>query len=269
MKLSALSWPEIRAAVQQSPHLVAIVPIAAIEQHGPHLAVSTDTDIVTAIAERVEAALPGEVLLCPVLAYGSSHHHLVFPGTLSLSPDTFARVIVDLVNSLLTGGLQRIVLLNGHGGNCTPTKQALSILSAHSRAEFEPYIALVNYWELAAGFFNGQLPLESAALSHACEYETSLMLHLHPEKVAMERVEKANKAVSPSYIGWENELPYRGVSVGWRVHYTTGNGSSGQPQSGSAVKGEHLLDGAVSETIAFLRDFAQWPFLTDLRPHSK
>src|SRR5688500_47793 len=112
MHLNEMTWPEVRAAAQQTPPVVAILPIAAIEQHGPHLAVSTDTAVVTAIAEQVEAALAQTVLLCPTLPFGSSHHHLAFPGTLSLSPELYVQVLVELVDSLLESGFRSIVLLN-------------------------------------------------------------------------------------------------------------------------------------------------------------
>src|SRR4051812_17830777 len=109
---------------------VVILPLGAMEQHGPHLAVSTDTDIVTMVAMAAEQRLPEKVVLCPTMSFGSSHHHLSFGGTMSLSPVIYTQVIVDLVSSLLKDGFRRIVLLNGHGGNITPVKQALSVLSA-------------------------------------------------------------------------------------------------------------------------------------------
>ena len=95
---------------------VVILPLGAIEQHGPHLAVSTDTDIVTMVAMAAEEELGDLVMLCPALSFGSSHHHLSFGATLSLSPALYTQVVVDLVGSLLQNGFRRIVLLNGHGG---------------------------------------------------------------------------------------------------------------------------------------------------------
>src|SRR6201996_145838 len=79
---------------------VVILPLGAIEQHGPHLAVSTDTDIVTMVALGAEEQLNEQIILCPTLSVGSSHHHLPFGGTLSLSPMLYTQVIVDLVSSL-------------------------------------------------------------------------------------------------------------------------------------------------------------------------
>src|ERR1035437_7426 len=109
---------------RQAKDKVVVLPLGAVEQHGPHLPVSTDTDIVRQVALQAEKQLSDDILLCPVLPFGSSHHHLSFGGTLSVSISTYTQLITELVESLLTGGFRRIVLLNGHGGNITPVKQA-------------------------------------------------------------------------------------------------------------------------------------------------
>src|SRR5690606_30371251 len=113
------------------------------------LAVSTDSAILTALAERVEKNLPREIVLCPTLCFGSSHHHLGFAGTMSLSPETYVQVLLDVTESLLSSGFRRIVLLNGHGGNIAPANHALGILSHRHDDELQPNIALATYWEMA------------------------------------------------------------------------------------------------------------------------
>ncbi|WP_266365785.1 creatininase family protein [Tellurirhabdus rosea] len=243
---------------------VVVLPLGAIEQHGPHLSVSTDTDIVTQLARAAEAALRDTVLLCPTLPFGSSHHHLAFGGTISLGPELYTAVITDLVASLVESGFQRIVLLNGHGGNITPVRQALAVLGNRFDRSHQPTIALATYWELAGKAFAGEAPMESPALSHACEYETSLMLHLFPEKVRMERVERARRPASNGYIGWEDDEPYRGVTVFKQTEFISGNGSSGEPQLGTADKGKHLFDKALSALVRFLEAFREWPLSQSL-----
>ncbi|MVM41256.1 creatininase family protein [Spirosoma sp. HMF3257] len=262
MKFTDLSYPQINSHTDK----VVMLPIAAIEQHGPHLSVSTDTDIVTQLALQAEKALPDTVLLCPTLPYGSSHHHLAFGGTMSLAPELYTQVIIDLVQSLVLSGHQRIVLLNGHGGNITPVKQALAVLSKRFDASHQPTIALATYWELAGSVFAGESPMESPALSHACEYETSLMLHLFPEKVWMDRVERAQRPDRNGYIGWEDDEPYRGVTVFKQTEFISGNGSSGEPQLGTPEKGKHLFDQAVMALVSFLESFKNWPLSSKLTP---
>lgn len=255
MLFANLNYPSIRALIED---VVVVLPLGATEQHGPHMAVSTDTDIVTHLAGAAEASLPERVLLCPALPFGASHHHLSFGGTISINPALYTQVIVDMVGSLLRNGFRRIVLLNGHGGNITPVKQALAILSADFDETSPANIALVTYWELAGKPFAGEAPMESPALSHACEYETSMMLHLFPEKVWMDKAARAQRPPSNGYIPWEDDEPYRGVTLFKQTSYISGNGSSGEPQKATAEKGVHLIGKATEALVAFLRAFGEW-----------
>jgi creatinine amidohydrolase len=262
MLFSNLTYGTINREVNDK---VIVLPIAAIEQHGPHLCVSTDTDIVTAVATAVEALLPDDVLLCPTLPFGSSHHHLSFGGTLSVSINTYTQLIVELVESMLQNGFRRIVLLNGHGGNITPVKQALAVLGNKYDSSISPNIALVTYWETAGNVFAGEAPMESPALSHACEYETSMMLHLYPGKVWMNLAERAKRPESNGFIPFEDDEAYRGVTLFKQTAFISSNGSSGEPQLGTAEKGKHLFDSAVKSVSEFLKSFKTWPFLPDLK----
>ncbi len=245
--------------------MVLVLPLGAIEQHGPHLAVSTDSDLVTQIALGAEKQLTDDILLCPTLFFGSSHHHLSFGGTISVSAATYTQLIVELTSSLLLNGHRRIVLLNGHGGNITPVRQALAVISAKFDESMNPNIALATYWELAGKFFSGAPPMESPALSHACEYETSLLLHLFPEKVFQDKIERAKRPASNSYIPWEDDEPYRGVTMVKKTQFISSNGSSGEPQLGSAEKGKHLYMHAVDALVAFIQSFKTWPFSENLK----
>jgi creatinine amidohydrolase len=257
MLFSDLSYPSIN----QQKDTVILLPLGAIEQHGPHMAVSTDTDIVTYIARQAEFALPEQVLLCPTLPFGSSDHHLSFGGTISIGAELYTKVIVDLVGSLLQNGFRKIVLLNGHGGNITPVKQALAVLSKDYDLTSQPNIALVTYWELGGKPFAGEAPMESPALSHACEYETSMMLHLFPEKVAMDKAQRALRPKSNGYIPWEDDEAYRGVALFKQTAFISSNGSSGEPQLATAEKGKHLIGNAVEALVKFLGEFREWELM--------
>ncbi len=243
---------------------IIVLPLGATEQHGPHLAVSTDTDIVGRIAQSAEQALPDTVLLCPTLAIGSSDHHLSFGGTISLSPALYTEMIIQMVQCFLGNGFRRIVLLNGHGGNITPVKQALSVLSNRFDEATQPNVVLATYWELAGKTFAGESPMESPALSHACEYETSLMLHLFPEKVWMDQVQRAGRPASNGYIPWEDDEPYKGVSMVKQTAFVSSNGSSGEPALATAAKGRHLFNSALVALVNFLKAFSSWPLLENI-----
>lgn len=248
----------------QADRKVVVLPLGAIEQHGPHLPVATDTFVVSQVAIEAEKQLTGDILLCPTLPFGSSHHHLSFGGTISISIATYTQVIIELVESLLEDGFRRIVLLNGHGGNITPVRQALAAVSNKYDKSLRPNIALATYWELAGKTFAGAPPMESPALSHACEYETSLLLHLFPKTVLKDKIQRAKRPGSNGYIPFEDDEPYRGVTMVKQTEFISGNGCSGEPQLASAEKGKHLFDHAVASLVEFINSFKSWPLLESL-----
>ncbi len=261
MQVKELTTNEIKLKAASS---VAVLPVGATEQHGPHLSVLTDTMIVTEIAQRVEKVLHDLVILYPTLQFGSSHHHLDFPGTMSLPAELYSRVIVELVTSLVTGGFRRIIILNGHGGNIVPVKQALAALSYNLDDKFHPNIALVTYWETAGKTFAGEPPMQSPSISHACEYETRMMLYLFPSSVKMEKVERAKRPPKNGYIGWEDDEVYKGVTMVKKTNYISSNGSSGEPQLADSKKGEHLINSAVKSILKFIDEFSKWKLMENL-----
>jgi creatinine amidohydrolase len=266
MICASMSYPGLNDYAKRN--CIALLPLGATEQHGLHLSVTTDTDIVTQLAIAAEKHLADMVVLFPSVPYGASHHHLSFGGTVSISPDVYTQVIADMVSSLMDSGFRKVVLLNGHGGNITPVKQALALLSKKYDSALHPNIALATYWELAGKYFSGTAPMQSPALSHACEYETSLMLHLFPEKVLMDKVQRAKRPLSNGYIPWEDDEAYRGVTMVKQTAFISSNGSSGEPQLATADKGKFLFDNALEALTKFLGSFNEWPLLENLQ-HEK
>jgi creatinine amidohydrolase len=169
-----------------------------------------------------------------------------------------------MVECILKLGARKIVLLNGHGGNITPVRQALGMLSHKYDESLKPNIALITYWEVAGKIFAGESPMESPALSHACEYETSLILHLFPEKVVKDKIERANRPPKNGYIPWEDDEQYKGVSMVKQTEFISSNGCSGEPQLGTAEKGKHLFDHAVNSVVEFITSFKTWPLMESL-----
>jgi creatinine amidohydrolase len=115
MLLQDLTWPEVTAL--DFDGLVVVFPAGSFEQHGPHLPFTTDTDIVTAIARRIEQAMPDRVLLLPTLWPGLSTHHMHFPGTMDVPQMVYIQLITELGKSMASMGAKRVFILNGHGGN--------------------------------------------------------------------------------------------------------------------------------------------------------
>ncbi|MEI6337012.1 MAG: creatininase family protein, partial [Verrucomicrobiota bacterium] len=133
-----------------APDTVALLPIAALEQHGRHLPVITDTALLTEIVRRAETALPEKVALLPTLWAGCSHHHRDFPGTMSIRSETYTRILEDLIESLIGSGFRKIALINGHGGNITPMTEALYRIALKYPALDAPWVTGTSYWRLGA-----------------------------------------------------------------------------------------------------------------------
>ncbi len=179
MKLFAeMNREQLRSAAGKA---MAILPIGATEQHGPHLPTGTDFFAVEALAREAAVAAAGiPTIVTPTLPFGSSHHHFIFGATLSLSTDTYYRVLCDLIESLATDGFTRIFLVNGHGGN-----HELAELAARDTAlRKKVHVAAGSYWRIAwrdlvaAGAHRGRnLP------GHAGGFETSMILSLRPDLV--------------------------------------------------------------------------------------
>lgn len=228
MKLFAeLNREQLRAASKDS---IAVVPLGATEQHGPHLPAGTDSMTVEWLAQEA-ARIASEhvpVIVTPALPFGSSDHHLVFGGTISLGTETYYRVLHDVVGSLVTDGFTRIFLVNGHGGN-----HELAQLAARDAALKHPVrVAAGSYWNIAwqplieADAHRGRrLP------GHAGDFETSLMLSLRPDIVS---------ADLPHRDGIGDSDP-RGSEPAWRNErhgFWQGiDGYTDSPDNATAAKG--------------------------------
>jgi creatinine amidohydrolase len=253
MKYGDLSSSELG---RLAPRRIAVLPLAAVEQHGDHLPVITDSAIADELARRIEAAMPEEIIMLPALWCGSSHHHRGFPGALSLSSETYVRVLIDLVESLILTGFHRIFLLNCHGGNQTPFAEALYRLNLAHRGPEEPWIAAASYWNLAAPELAAQTFMETPKLSHACEYETSLMMALRLDWIKSSGGGESEGIGSGYYdpLGYQ---PSR-VVVCQSFDQLSANGALGSPELATAAKGEKLFRLLTDAAVAFLQEFADW-----------
>ena len=228
---------ELRARARQDP--IVILPVAALEQHGPHLPVEVDTLLAEAIAARTAARLDARgvpVLTLPVLWTGLSEHHMSFGGTITLDPPAFAALVEGVVRAILRHGFRRIVLLNAHGGNET----ALRALTDDLTPRLGAPIVQLTYWYAAAAAIAGILEVQSG-LSHACEAETSMMLALRPDLVATDRIPPKPPDQAP-------ELP-AGVHRWRTIGARSATGVIGHPEAANAEKGACLL-AAIAEALA-------------------
>ncbi|MGE0418186.1 MAG: creatininase family protein [Acetobacteraceae bacterium] len=239
-------WRKLRAdelREQARRDAVVILPVASIEQHGPHLPVEVDSMLGEAVAARTAGKLLAKgqpVLVLPVLWTGLSEHHMSFGGTITLDNAAFAAVIEGVVKSILRHGFKRIVLLNAHGGN----ENALRTITDDLTPKYGAAIVQFTYWYAAAVPIAKILETQGG-LSHACEAETSMMMALRPDLVATDRIPLAKSNTTPNVDDLVGGGVYRWRSIGSR----SASGVMGNPEAASAEKGERLLD-AISTALA-------------------
>lgn len=213
-----LAWPQ--AAGRDARLLV--VPLGATEQHGPHLPLSTDSDVATALAARLSDRR-ADVDVAPTVPYGASGEHAGFPGTLSIGQDALELLLVELVRSA-TATWPRVLLLSAHGGNAAPVRRAVARLRAESRD--------VRAW-------SPSLPGDA----HAGLVETSVQLALSPSRVRL--ADAAAGATAPVH----DLLP---ALRDGGVAAVSSNGVLGDPTGADAALGEQLLSRAVDDLVTWL-----------------
>lgn len=225
---------------------IALLPVGATEQHGPHLELSTDISIASAMAERIAEQLGEPAIVCPPLAYGISEHHLRFAGTLTLRPATFQAVIADVIESLAEHGVTRILVVNGHGGNVDAVR-----LAARVAKRDHGILVAHMMWASVIGDLIAEEMAGRGAHNHACEIETSLALALCPEIV---RDERPGPAV---YAGLEPLIspPTARFDVPLRFDELSPDGALGDPSRANAALGARLADAAVERGVTFARAF--------------
>jgi creatinine amidohydrolase len=237
-------------------HKVVVLPLGSLEQHGQHLPLLTDSIIGGEIAQRVEAALPDDVLLLPTQWLGSSDHHLKFPGTISVPSSLYIDMIAHICECVLSAGFKRIFLLLSHGGNDVPCQEVIYRLSMTHRDRDPFWIASAGYWSLADEAM--RLPeMETPRSTHACEYETSMMLALRGELVDMKQAQGKSLRMESKFYFPDFSQPSK-VNIAMPFESMTSTGAIGRPDLGTAQKGHRLLEAISARVIAFVREFAHW-----------
>src|SRR3982751_4287816 len=143
MELPDLTWPPVAPLPRTTP---VVFPVAALEQHGRHLPLFTDSMLLGAIIRRASQRLDGRVLFAPLMWLGNSDHHLDFPGTLSAPPRTYLDLLGGLMENFIQHGFRRIVFVNGHGGNEVPGRQAVFEVRQRHRERSDLLLLFATYW---------------------------------------------------------------------------------------------------------------------------
>ncbi len=245
MQLSDLKWPEVS---QLSRELPCVIPIAAVEQHSTHLPLYTDSYLLSEVVDRVESQVGDRALVLPLQWFGHSDHHLDFSGTLSAQPSSYMSMLRRLVENLLHHGFQRILVLNGHGGNNVPGQQALFEVRQAHRTRHDLLLLFSAYWDLADMQAPGHEQLHQQHMGHACEWETSMMLVIKPDLVG------DYQGLSAVDSGPASEPAIRA----WTTKDRSELGHIGHPHLANAQKGEWLLQRFTEGAVDLIERMANW-----------
>jgi creatinine amidohydrolase len=238
MLLSELTWQDVDQLDRDTP---VIIPVAALEQHGPHMPVFTDSMLLDAIINQAHPSFKDNALLLPLTWLGNSHHHLDFPGTVSAEPRLWIDLLLGLVDNFISHGFRRIVVVNGHGGNDVPGRQAMFEVRQKYRERKDLLLLFATYWNLVESPQQSISDLEQNEMGHACEWETSMILHLRPDLVK-------NHTETPD-VAFGNS--FQPAQRAWTMPDRSQAGHIGLPAKASAQKGKELL-GLFSQGVADL-----------------
>ena len=245
MNLADLPWTTIAALSKDTP---VIFPVAALEQHGHHMPLFTDSLLLGEVVRRVAGRFDDRALFAPLTWLGNSDHHLDFAGTLSAPPRVYLDTLNGLAENFLQHGFRRIVFINGHGGNDVPGRQAVFELRQRHRQRDDVLFLFATYWSLGARPWETDSTLAQREMGHACEWETSMMLRLAPHLVGDYR------NAPPVEFG----IPFTPASRGWITRERTGPGHIGQPHLASAEKGETLFRVFAEDVAALIERVIRW-----------
>lgn len=250
MELGAMCWPEVQQALH-SIRLV-VIPAGSMEQHGPHMTFETDTALAVQFSRKLAERYQGRVLVGPPISIGISQHHMKFPGSLTLRPETFIGVGRDIVTSFVKHGFDRFLFLNGHGGN----RAALTTLCSHLRLECGVEVAACTWFNLVNDLIARKV---GAQRIHACEIEASAGLYLAPQVVRTEKLTKGQEKRDPyphthARAQWSVEIPYRWEEL-------TDNGAFGDASQATKEFGQELCSVVLERLFQFVDGFMS----TDVR----
>jgi creatinine amidohydrolase len=250
-----MTWQEVNACDRST---IVVVPFGAMEQHSLHLPLETDALIAQALAERLDAACGGRLLVLPAQWLGFSPHHMSFSGTLTASATTYIEMANQILTSMAQAGFRNLLILNSHGGNCAILEVVLAeFQSKHPSVQ----TVLVTYWNVAADELNRIRESPIGGMGHACELETALVLVIKPHLVRTEKMEPDGMGPRSRFLYRDMLVPGQ-VSTWWNPAETTRHGGEGDPTSASAEKGERFFAAIVNKLAEVVREMELGHFQT-------
>lgn len=246
--LAKMTWEDVNKAVRA--RRVVVIPVGAIEQHGPHLPIDTDNLSVEAVCVRAAESAPDTLVCAPPIHYGFNEHNMDFPGTVTVDAEHFVNYCTDVAKSYGRMGFRRVLFVNGHGSNAHLLEQAARLATLHSLAK----VASLSYWALITEEFATirESPFPGGT-SHACEFETSTYLYLDPAHVKRDKIIPGIRAQTKYF--WEDLMGASPVKfTDWRSRQTE-TGIGGDPTLATAQKGERIVSAAAARIAEVAREF--------------
>lgn len=222
MQLETSTWLDVEALDAD----IALLPIGSTEQHGPHAPLSTDSLTAEAVAEAGARRYDDEVAITPVLPIGASEEHRGFPGTIWITPDTLRSYTRDVIRSLAANGWQKIVIVNGHGGNTHALQEVAADLTRHE----DVFVAAFTWFDAVD---------PDVEMGHAGAMETAMIRHHHPGLVRDDRLEQAWEGASDRWGRWVS-----GVNLTYATDEFSDSGVVGDPRNGTTDLGAELTEQA-------------------------
>ncbi|UCD77031.1 MAG: creatininase family protein, partial [Desulfobacterales bacterium] len=238
-----LTWPDAAERLKEVD--IALLPVGAVEQHGPHLPLDTDAFDAEYLSHRVaDACSDPKPLVLPTVSYGVSYHHEGFQGTISLSNDTLARLIYDIGISLSRNGIKKMVIINGHGGNSPALNHAAQMINRDAHI-----FVCVDTGETSDVDIDDLV--ETPNDVHAGEIETSTSLAVRPHLVKMNQALQSVPEFSSRYLDFTSKR-----SVLWYAHTRkiSKTGVMGDPTKASAAKGRKIWEIMIAHLVAMVED---------------
>jgi creatinine amidohydrolase len=253
------------AAIQRSAFIdevVAILPVAAIEQHGPHLPVSVDTTLVDAV---IQASLPHlladlPILFMPTQQVGKSNEHLRFPGTLTLSAETLMRVWNELGACVARAGIKKLVLFNSHGGQVS----VMDIVARDLRVHHDLIVFSANWYTMPLGAqVEGQFSADEMRFGiHAGDMETSMLLATRPQFVDMSQARDFKSSAQARATDYPIVGNGKSAKLGWQVQDYNPMGAAGNASIATAEKGAMVIEAAGAQLALMLAEISSLSMAT-------
>ncbi len=262
-----LTWPEMKAAIGRDPQPVVAIPIGAVEDHGPHLPISTDNDILEGVLAECGRRAGGDLLVLPTIPFGLDEHHMDFPGVIAIEIETALAYLAQTAISVARHGFTHLLIVNGHGSNhaicdlaarkCVLATGAICAATTVNAAVDPALVADVIATERRGG---------PGSIAHACEYETAMMLHLHPERVDMTKAHRDIGQLKLKYFNWDHPEPSAYAWQDWWSRFSRA-GICGDAAAATPEFGQRMFEATVERFVELAREFRTIPIRARVDHH--